>query len=300
MSILVTGATGFVGQRLLLKLGPCTICSRDSERAKRKLGPLIEDAVQWNPMSQDLDLSGRSRFDAVINLMGEPIAEGRWTQAKKTRIRDSRVVGTRKLVDALLQPDLTPATLISASAVGIYGDCGDDFVDESHPHGSGFLVDVCEQWEAETHRLSDAGVRVVNLRIGIVMGREGGALAKLIPIFRWGLGGRLGTGQQWVPWIHVDDLVSMIAWCLEDVSVSGPVNATAPNPVRNRELTRELAQQLNRPAIVPVPKFGVRLALGEFANSLFDSQRVIPEAALNHGFHFQYSDLSNAIKGILA
>ena len=300
MSTLVTGATGFVGHRLLQELGPCTVCSRNAERAKQKLGALIVDALQWDPLREDLDLSARPRFDAVINLMGEPIAEGRWTDAKKARIRDSRVVGTRRLVDALLNSGSLPDSFVSASAVGIYGDCDEAIVDESHPHGSGFLVDVCEEWEAEARRLSEHGVRVINLRIGIVLGREGGALAQLIPIFRWGMGGRLGNGKQWVPWIHVVDLVSMIIWCMKTNAVAGPVNATAPNPVRNRELTRELAKQLKRPAFLPIPKLGVRVAMGEFANSLFVSQRVVPEVALNQGFHFQFSDLSSAIKDVLS
>ena len=300
MSTLVTGATGFVGQRLLQELGPCTICSRNAQRAKQKLGSVISEALQWDASKEDLDLSAHSRFDTVVNLMGEPIAEGRWTDAKKVRIRDSRIVGTRRLVDAILKSGSLPNSLLSASAVGIYGDCGETIVDESHPLGSGFLADVCEEWEKESLRLSEHGVRVINLRIGIVLGWGGGALAQLVPIFRWGLGGKLGNGKQWVPWIHVADLVSLIVWCIKSGTVTGPVNATAPNPVRNVELTRELAKQLNRPAFLPVPKFGVRIAKGEFANSLFVSQRVIPEVALSQGFHFQFSDLSAAIKDVLS
>lgn len=300
MSTLVTGATGFVGRRLLHELGPCTICSRNAQRAKKNLGSRIENALQWDPIKENLDLSVQPRFDSVINLMGEPIAEGRWTDAKKKRIRDSRVVGTRKLVDAILASGSLPKSFVSASAVGIYGDCGDTIVDETHPHGSGFLVEVCEEWEKEAARLGDHGVRVVNLRIGIVLGRDGGALAQLVPIFRWGLGGKLGNGKQWIPWIHVTDLVSLIVWGVSANTVSGPVNASAPNPVRNSELTRELAKQLKRPAFLPVPKLGVRVAVGEFANSLFDSQRVVPEVALSHGFHFQFSELSTAIKDVLS
>jgi len=182
------------------------------------------------------------------------------------------------------------------SAIGIYGDAGEDVVEEDHANGSGFLTDVCAQWEQEAMRLQAHGVRVVCLRIGIVLGSQGGALKKMVPLFRWGLGGNLGNGNQWVAWIHVADLVSLIKWSIDNNTVSGPVNATAPNPVRNKELTRTLAKALKRPAFLPAPKFALKLALGEFADSLFFSQRVVPAFALNHGFQFQFSDIESAIR----
>jgi uncharacterized protein (TIGR01777 family) len=231
--------------------------------------------------------------------MGESIAEGRWTKEKKQRIRDSRVAGTRNLVDAFIVADQLPKVFVSASAIGFYGDSGEAIADESHAPGQGFLTDVCTQWEAEAMRLQDYGVRVVCLRIGIVLGDGGGAMEKMVPLFRWGLGGKLGDGQQWMAWIHVDDLVSLIFWALENDSVSGPVNATAPNPVRNREFTKVLARAVSRPAFLPVPKLAVRMLAGEFANSLFFSQRVVPAAALAKGFQFQFSDLKHAIEDIL-
>jgi uncharacterized protein (TIGR01777 family) len=231
--------------------------------------------------------------------MGESIAEGRWTKKKKQRIRDSRVEGTRKLVDAFIVSGQLPKAFVSASAIGFYGDSGESIADETHAPGHGFLTDVCTQWESEAMRLQDHGVRVVCLRIGIVLGDGGGAMEKMVPLFRWGLGGKLGDGKQWMAWIHVDDLVSLIVWALENDSVSGPVNATAPNPVRNRKFTKVLAQAVGRPAFLPVPKFGVRMLAGEFANSLFFSQRVVPAAALAKGFQFQFSDLRQAIEDIL-
>ena len=299
MSTLLTGGTGFVGQALLEQLKSSVVTSRNAERAKSKLGSLITDAISWDPLQEELDLGSQPKFESVINLMGEPIAEGRWNQDKKKRIRDSRVLGTRRLVDALLQADNLPSVFVSASAVGIYGDPGDVSVDEGHQHGTGFLTDVCQEWETEANRIGEHGVRVVNLRIGIVLGQEGGALAQMTPIFRWGVGGPLGNGKQWFPWIHVSDLVGMILWATETDSVSGPVNATAPNPVRNKEFTRGLASRLRRPAFLPVPKFALRVAVGEFANSLFFSQRVIPEVALKHGFHFQFSELDSALADLI-
>ena len=299
MSTLLTGGTGFVGKKLISELDDVVICSRNAERARRHFGSEVTDVIAWNAPQEVLDLSSRSGFGAVINLMGEPIAEGRWSSDKKRRIRDSRVLGTRRLVDALINSKQLTNVFVSASAVGIYGDGGEDVINEHYRHGTGFLADVCEQWEAESQRLNELGVRVINARIGIVLGRESGALSRLIPIFRWGVGGPLGSGQQWVPWIHVDDLVSLIIWCTRTESVSGPVNLTAPHPVRNKELTSELAKCLKRPAFLPAPEFAVRLALGEFANSLFHSQQVVPQVALSNGYNFQFPDLSSALKDLL-
>ncbi len=295
MTTLITGGTGFVGQQLIKQLDSFFVTSRNLDRAANKLGLRSEQVVAWGPSEDSLDLSKTAGVDSVVNLMGESIAEGRWTTAKKNRICESRVLGTRKLIDALVKQDQLPRVFVSASAVGIYGDSGDDIVDERHPHGEGYLAGVCEQWEAETKRIADEGVRVVNLRIGIVIGGTGGALDKLEPIFKRCLGGRLGNGRQWMAWIHIADLVSLIQWSLATDSLSGPVNATAPNPVRNSEFTKAFAKSVGRPALFPAPKFAVRLALGEFADSLFFSQRVVPEAATRSGFQFKFPEIQDAI-----
>ena len=283
-----------MGQSLLQRLSSVLITTRNVERAQKKLNLEASKLIQWST-SKELTLPNEPAIRSVVNLMGESIAEGRWTEDKKKRIRDSRVDGTRKLVQGLLQQDRLPSVFVSASAIGIYGDPGESVVEESHEHGTGFLTDVCEEWEAEANKLAEHGVRVVNLRIGIVIGMNGGALQKLVPIFKCCLGGRLGSGRQWMSWIHESDLVSMIIWALENEEVSGPVNATAPNPIRNSEFTSALAKSIGRPALFPAPKFAVRLALGEFANSLFFSQRVVPAVAMNKGFAFQFPTIAGAI-----
>lgn len=310
MTTLLTGGTGFVGRELSKRLKQVTITSRNRQAALKKLNNsksdsvqavdgvngAVEEVIQWDPSVDALSLPPNKRFESVVNLMGESIAEGRWNAQKKERIRSSRIDGTRRLVDGLVQSGNLPNVFVSASAIGIYGDAGEDIVEENHARGTGFLTDVCSDWEQEAMRLQEHGVRVVCLRIGIVLGSQGGALKKMAPLFRWCLGGNLGSGNQWVAWIHVDDLVSLIQWSIENDSVSGPVNATAPNPVRNKDLTKAVAAAVRRPALFPAPKFALRLALGEFADSLFFSQRVVPAVALNHGFQFQFSDIESAIK----
>ena len=307
MTTLITGGTGFVGQELVKRLDDVTITSRNRERA---LGKFTSDhspdhsrspqVIQWSPTNEVIKIPESMNVDAVVNLMGESVAEGRWTDQKKKRIRESRIQGTRNLVDGLVDSGKLPKVFVSASAIGIYGNPGEDIVEEDHAHGEGFLTEVCQQWEAEALKLEQHGTRVVCLRIGIVLGGQGGALEKMVPIFKFGLGGKLGNGKQWMAWIHVDDLVSMIQWSLENESVSGPINGTAPNPVRNSEFTKALAKTLGRPAFLPAPRFGLRLAFGEFADSLFWSQRIVPAAALNHGFQFQFPELTEALKDILS
>lgn len=301
MSILITGASGFVGQQLLGHLAneEVLVTSRDPEKARSKLGPGIAGAIGWEPTRESLSIPTGTRIRAAVNLMGESIAEGRWTSAKKERIRNSRVEGTRRLVNSLLQLNPLPEVLVSASAVGIYADGGDRVIDEAGPHAEGFLADVCEAWERATDPLAAAGVRVVKIRIGIVLGMQGGALEKLVPLFRWGLGGNLGNGKQYVPWIHVDDLARLIGWSLTESEVRGVLNGTAPNPVTNAEWTRQLARATGRIALLPVPQFALRMALGEFANSLFVSHRVIPKRALDLGFDFRFNQFDEALKDLI-
>jgi uncharacterized protein len=308
MAILITGGTGFVGRRLQAHLKrrpePLIICTR-SPRASNETGNDSQTRyLSWNPLERPFPANDPSiqnvTIDGVINLMGEPVAGDRWTVEKKKRIRDSRVVGTRNLVDGLMKSDRIPKVLVSASAVGYYGDRGEEILTESTPPANDFLADVSQAWEAEASRLAEFGTRVVRLRIGIVLGRDGGALKEMLPIFRLGAGGKLGSGKQWFPWIHLDDLVRLIEFCLDHPAIQGPVNATAPNPVRNHEFTSVLAKELNRPAFMAVPGFALRLTLGEFASSLLASQRVIPEKALSAGFEFEYSQLAPALKAALS
>lgn len=300
MNTLLAGATGFVGNALLPHLDDCVVLSRNPERTRQGLSRPVS-MVAWDPLSGPLrsPLLSSDPPHAVINLMGENLAGGRWNAARKRRIWDSRVLGTRHLVESLLELPSLPEVLISASAVGFYGDGGESFLDESSPRGSGFLADLCGEWEEAAQQMAPAGVRVVNLRMGIVLGREGGALESMLPVFRRGLGGRLGSGKQWMPWIHSGDLARLIVWCLRTGFVRGPVNATAPQPERNREFARTLAQTVGRPAWLPVPRLALRIVLGEFANSLLQSQRAVPRVALDGGFGFQYPSLSGALDAIL-
>lgn len=300
MSVLITGGTGFVGQRLIDRLDQPVVTSRSRERAMAKLSGRVRDVIEWSPLQEPLRLPAEHSFSAVVNLMGDSIAEGRWTEAKKQSIRDSRVEGTRRLVQAIVDAPVKPDVLVSASAVGYYGDAGDDVVTEEYRKADGFLADVSAEWEQAADEIASHGVRVVKLRIGIVLGAEGGALEKLVPLFKTGMGGRLGSGKQYFPWIHVDDLVGLITWAIDNANAEGVYNAAAPNPVRNAEFTKQLAGAVGRWAVLPVPRFAVRTALGEFADSLFNSQRVVPQRALADGFEFRWPELRPALDAIVA
>ncbi|MFM7519511.1 MAG: TIGR01777 family oxidoreductase [Planctomycetota bacterium] len=299
MRALVTGATGFVGPRLLRLLDAPTVLSRSPERARQRLGPSVGPIFKWDPLAGPPPAEAFSGIDTVFHLAGESVADGRWTAAQKAKIRDSRVIGTRNLVLGMLQAPSRPATLVSSSAVGIYGNRGDEELIETSPVASDFLAGVCVEWEREALAAASGGVRVALLRTGIVLGSGGGALAKMLPPFRLGVGGPLGNGRQWMPWIHVADLARLYVHAADQAGISGPVNGVAPEPVRNADFTKALARQLHRPAFLPAPYFGLRLLFGEFAQVLFDSQRVIPRVALETGFRFQYPDIASALRAIL-
>lgn len=300
MQALVTGATGFVGPRLLRMLDRPVVLTRNPQRAQAAIGHLAGKIVAWDPLKGPPPASALEGVDTVFHLAGESVAEGRWTVAQKQRIRDSRVLGTRHLVQAIRQASARPAVLVSASAVGYYGNRGDDELTESAPAGHDFLAEVCAAWEEEALAAQACGVRVVTARTGIVLGAGGGALGKMLLPFKLGAGGPLGNGKQWMPWVHVTDLARLYHHAATAVAINGPMNAVAPNPVRNSEFTRALGRQLHRPAFLPAPYFGLRLAFGEFAQVLFDSQRVIPKVALESGFTFQYPEIATALKEILA
>jgi uncharacterized protein (TIGR01777 family) len=293
--VLVTGATGFVGQHLVRRLDKPVVLSRNVDSARRRLA--VDDVFRWDSATSEPPVEAFAGVEAVFHLAGEPIAEGRWTAAKKARIRDSRELGTRNLVSALCRLDEKPDVLVSASAVGFYGDRGDEMLDESASPGDDFLSETCVAWERETTPASEVGIRVVNPRIGIVLGPDGGAIPKLARLFRFGLGSPLGNGQQWMSWIHIDDLVGLLLLAAARADVRGPINAVAPNPATNREFTEALGGAVHRPTILPsVPAFALRLALGGFADALLASQRVTPTQLMSVGFDFCYPKLDSALR----
>ena len=299
MKALVTGATGFVGPRLLRLLDRPVVLSRNPTRARTAIGPLAGQIVQWDPLQGPPPPQAFEGVDVVLHLAGESVAEGRWTAAQKAKIRDSRVIGTRHLVQGIAQAPIKPKTLVSASAVGYYGDRGEEELTEAAAPADDFLADVCVAWEREALAAEQHGVRVVTARTGIALGAGGGALAKMLTPFKLGGGGPLGNGRQWMPWIHVADLARLYLHAAETESIRGAMNAVAPYPVRNSEFTKALARQLHRPAFMPAPYFGLRLLFGEFAKVLFASQRVIPQVALDTGFVFQYPEIAAALREIL-
>src|SRR5271165_389976 len=299
MTYLLTGATGFLGRplaaRLLAKGHGVSYLGR-----KRSLSFDTSAAFfLWEDPERSLPpLETVPRTDAIVHLAGEPVAQ-RWTAEVKRRIRSSRVAGTRNLVTAVGKLKHKPKVLVGASAVGYYGNRGDELITEASGPGSGFLADVCVEWEREADRARELGLRVVHIRIGIVLGPGGGALGKMLMPFQFGLGGTLGDGHQWMPWIHRDDLARMFEFVAESETASGAWNGTAPEPVTNVVFTKTLAKVLGRPALFPAPKFAVRLAFGEMADVLFDSMRAVPAAPLNAGFSFEYSQLESALRAVL-
>ncbi len=295
MNITLTGATGFIGGHLVQKLTAfghrLTILTRNPRGTGTNPRFLAWDTRSAPPAEA-------VEADAIIHLAGESVAQ-RWTEQVKKRIRTSRILPTRAIVDGMAAAKKKPAVLISASAIGIYGPGRDQELTEQSAAGAGFLEDVSVEWERESARAVSLGVRVVNPRFGIVLGRDGGALASMLPPFKAGVGGRLGSGDQWMSWIHIDDATTLLLFALTHSAIQGPVNVTAPNPVKNAEFTSELARVVKRPALIPVPKFALHLLFGEMADVLLSSQRVIPEVALSAGFHFQFETLGSALEDLL-
>jgi uncharacterized protein len=292
--ILISGASGLIGAALIAALEK----RGDAVSKLVRRAPRNQREIRWDPM-QDLPAPLVSGFDAVIHLSGETVA-GRWNERKKRRIRDSRVVSTRNLATALAKAHDPPKTFACASAIGYYGNRGDEVLTEESPSGEGFLAEVSRQWEEATQPAAQAGIRVVNLRIGVVLSREGGALKQMLLPFRLGLGGKIGKGRQWFSCIHIDDLVAAVLHTMEHSDMRGPVNMVAPSPVTNAEFTKALAKVLKRRAFFAVPGFMVRLAFGEFAEEgLLASARVIPEELNENGFQFRYPELAMAFRNLV-
>ena len=296
MRILISGSHGLVGEALIKAL---ETEGHEIYRLVRH-APNSESEIEWSPDRYSIAISRIEGFDAVYHLAGESIASGRWTDEKKKKIRESRTRGTKLLSDALANLAQPPKTLISASAIGYYGDRGDELLTETSPPGKDFLADVCVEWEQATDHAKEKGVRVVNTRFGIILDKEGGALAKMLPPFRMGIGGRIGDGKQWMSWIALDDVIGALQFALTNDGLSGPVNFVAPNPVTNAEFTKGLGRALSRPTFFPIPAFGVRLAFGEMADALLlSSQRVAPERLKANGYQFQHSTLESALRHVL-
>lgn len=293
MNILITGGTGFIGTPLSRELRnsghTVVVTTRHTSDSKEKL--------TWNPPAL-IPSKVISCFDAIINLAGEPVALGRWTKKRKELIMSSRLETTRSLVESIKKAPSKPKVLISASAIGYYGAHGDEYVTEDTPPASDFLAEVCKAWEAEALKAEDLGIRVVRVRIGGVLEADGGALPKMMTPFKFFLGGPIGSGKQWFSWIHRDDVVGIVKYALENESVSGPVNAVAPNPVTNREFSSALGKALQKPSWLAVPAFAVKLALGELGGMLLTGQRVIPEKIVKAVYNFKYPDLKDALKAI--
>jgi uncharacterized protein (TIGR01777 family) len=295
----ITGGTGFIGRRLVERL------LADEQRVhilgrslKKGLAPQVELSL-WDAMEGEPSAESFASADAVIHLAGEPVAQ-RWTPEAKRRILVSRVEGTRRLVEALSRVTERPRVLVCASAIGLYGSRGDEVLTETSSPGTGFLTEVCQEWEQMADLAEPLGIRVAKVRIGVVLGMGGGALAQMLPPFKMGLGGKLGSGEQWMSWIHLDDLVSLIRFAAERSELRGPVNATSPNPVRNAHFSQILARVLRRPAFLPVPAIGLRILFGEMAEVLLASQRVLPKAAEAAGFTFKFAELMPALRDLFS
>jgi uncharacterized protein len=297
MKILITGGTGFVGTQLTSRLvddnHEVTILTRQLKGAK-EASPAVSylegDPTKKGPWQQAI-----KNHDAVINLAGASIFS-KWTKKQKKTILESRVSTTQNIVEGIPSNSKKPFTLLSTSAVGYYGFCGDEELTEDSPPGDDFLANICKEWEAEALKAKDKGVRVVITRFGIVMGEKGGALNQLVPLFKRYVGGRIGSGKQWFSWVNIKDLAEAFAFLLKHPEISGPVNVCSPNPVRNKDLAKALGKALHKPSFMPAPGFIIKLVLGEFGSVILKGQRVIPRRLLDSGFVFQYADIDSTLQ----
>lgn len=299
MKVTVTGATGLIGEALVAALkargDEVTVLSRNPENASRKLDVA---AVAWDPLTEPAPAAALSGRDAVVHLAGEPVAQ-RWNEQTKRSIRTSRDLGTANLVAGIAASEPRPAVLVSSSAVGYYGKHGDEVVTEETAAGSDFLAEVCVEWERRSRAAEELGLRVVIVRTGVVLDASGGALKTMLPPFKAGVGGPVAGGKQYMPWIHLDDIVGIYLAAIDDGSWSGPVNGTAPNPVTNAEFSKALGRALGRPAIFPVPGFAIRALYGEMAEIVTEGQRAVPQRPLEFGYDFRQPNLDAALASAL-
>ena len=292
MKIAIAGASGLVGSALI------PILQSDGNQITRlvRSSPKAGE-IEWHPNQDEVSARSLDGFNIIINLAGENIAGGRWTDEQKRKIRDSRVNGTHLLSEAIAKMNSKPGAFICASATGIYGDRDDEILDEQSESGGGFLAGVCREWEMATEPASKAGVRVVNLRFGPILAKEGGMLAKLLTPFKMGMGGKVGSGKQYISWIALEDAVNAIKLAIDDQKIHGPLNVVSPNPVTNEVFTKTLGHVLNRPTALAMPAFAARLAFGEMADEmLLASQKVMPKRLTSAGFQFQYPQLESAMR----
>lgn len=298
VKITMTGASGMIGRRLLKNL---TAAGHGVHVLSRHAGTNLPPGVKLSVWDAEKGLPPEESLrdaDAVIHLAGEPVAQ-RWSNEAKHRIRESRVAGTHNLVAGMAKLAKKPEVLVSSSAIGYYGSRGEDVLDEQAAPGQGFLAELCVDWENEAHAAEGLGVRVVCIRTGVVLDARGGALQKMLPPFKMGVGGKLGDGRHWMSWIHVEDLTAMIRFVVETAGVRGPVNGVAPNPVRNADFTKALAAAVHRPAMFPMPAFALKVMFGEMSGVLLASQRVLPKAAEAAGFRFRFGELEEALGDVL-
>jgi uncharacterized protein (TIGR01777 family) len=296
MKILISGASGLVGTNLIP-----TLSAHEVYKLVRR-APKATDEIQWDAEKGfgESEKSKLENFDAVVHLAGDNVASESWSAEKKRKIKESRTVGTRVLVDALKQLKNPPKHFISASAVGFYGDGKDEILDERSAKGAGFLPEVCDQWEIEAKKAESFGARVVCMRIGVVLAKDGGALEKMLTPFRFGVGGTIGSGKQWMSWIAIDDIISIVHFFLDNENLHGAFNLTAPNPATNAKFTKTLGTILNRPTVLPLPAFAVKLMFGEMGETLLlQGARILPKRLLDAGYKFQFTDLKSAMKHVI-
>ncbi len=299
MRVTVTGATGLIGRRLVERLkargDEVTVLSRRPSRAAAELGV---DGAEWDPMAGPAPTDALSGRDGVVHLAGEPVAQ-RWNDEVKARIRESRELGTRNLVAGIQDADPRPKVLVCASGIDWYGPRGDEEVTEDEPAAPDFLAQVCAVWEAEACRAQELDVRVVRLRTGVVLSQEGGALAKMLPFFKLGIGGPVAGGKQWMPWIHLDDITGMYLAALDGDDWTGPVNAVSPEPATNRDFSRALGRALHRPAFAPVPAFAIKVLYGDMAEIVTEGRRAVPKRAQELGYAYEHPELDEALRSAL-